>query len=317
MSELTKIEKSPLGIYYFKKSGGCTMVHMRSLINLVASPKMRNRVNMALTESWSKFESHGRLKEFEEQGYRFDCKDAPSSIRLSKWANIHSARNFILKNASWFDKEDEGITTWKIKAELSNIRDGVDRPLESPDNRASSVNWPSERYNSDIVSNTLRMRIDCLTYELSQANITISALRNQPAVIDQKTIDELEEAKSKLALAEHKVQELELQVRKLTDTALTSQYGSVFFNREAFLEACDEVGINREYAEKHMLEHASSALSESILATAQRVGTNSGYRKTGEECLNSWGLRRLKELDITKFAVKVYTDIQKNKLNNM
>lgn len=188
---------------------------------------------------------------------------------------------------------------------------------------AATVNWPSVRVNEtapilptkltdvSVVSNTLKMRIDCLEYELKTHKDTIGALRVK-AVGDDL---EVKKSAKDLAKAQCRIEELELQVANLTNTALTSTHGNVFFNDEAFLLACDNVGISREYASKHLMSEACSVVSQSIMTMAQIHIANSGFRTTGAECLNSWGIRRLKELDLKKVAVNVYTDHQKKKLN--
>lgn len=275
-----------------------------------------------LSSSWNMFEQCGRLKDFEEADkLTFHCPIADRNIRATKWGDLDGAVRFVKTVHMYLQSAlpEDGALRSAIEL-IQSLK-----PELKSSSRVSAVNLPSSRdavaevkvKPTYTVENTLRMRVDCLTYELSQAKITIAALRNQGAVVDLEMSDELKETKSKLSLSENKIKELELQVSELKGSGLTPRYGSVFFDKEAFLAACDEVGIARAYAEKYMMEEASYALSESILSNARVHINNSGYRKTGEECLNSWGLGRLKELDLTKFAVKVYTDLQKKKLNNL
>lgn len=314
MSQLTKIETSKDGVMYFvHPQTGKTLVNMRSLINFLAPEKFHNRINIMLSNSWNMFDQCGRLKNFEEsEKLRFHCPVACRNIRATKWGDTEGAIRFV-KTIHMYLHKTVTDAVWTIKSFKHDVNTV----------HAATVNWPSVRVNEtapilptkltdvSVVSNTLKMRIDCLEYELKTHKDTISALRVK-AVGDDL---EVKKSAKDLAKAQCRIEELELQVANLTNTALTSTHGNVFFNDEAFLLACDDVGISREYASKHLMSEACSVVSQSIMTAAQIHTSNSGFRTTGAECLNSWGLRRLKELDLKKVAVNVYTDHQKKKLN--
>lgn len=317
MSHITKIETSKDGILYFvHPQTGRACVNMRSLINFLTDEKFHNRISIMLSSSWNMFDQCGRLKNFEEsEKLKFHCPVADRNIRSTKWGDLDGAVRFVKTIHMYLQSTlpEDGALRSAIEL-IQSLK-----PELKSSSRVGAVNLPSSRdaiaevkvKPTYTVENTLRMRVDCLTYELSQAKITEKALRERIGELTQI----MSRNESVMENANNRIEELELLVTNLSDASMPSSHGNVFFNKEDFLAACGEVGIAREYAEKHMMEEACSAISERILSTARVHINNSGYRKTGEECLNSWGLRRLKELDLTKFAVKVYTDLQKKKLN--